>query len=49
MKTSQSSHTINSIAKQLGFDAACWLAIDVMGNDRTPESRTRVREGKMIE
>ena len=47
MKTSQSSHTINSIAKQLGF-TACWLAINVMGNDRTPESYTRVREGKMI-
>jgi hypothetical protein len=48
MKTSQSSHTINSIAKQLGFNAACWLAINTMGNDRTPESYTRVREGKMI-
>jgi hypothetical protein len=48
MKTSQSSHTINSIAKQLGFTAACWLAINVMGNDRTSESYIGVREGKMI-
>ena len=48
MKTSQSSHTINSIAKQLGFNADCWLAINTMGNNRTPESYTRVQEGKMI-
>jgi hypothetical protein len=45
MKTLQSSHRINNIAKQLGFGLGLWLVINSMSYDRTPEITQGSREG----
>jgi len=38
MKTMQSLHRqVSSITKQAGFMPSCWLAINSLSNDRTPE------------
>lgn len=34
-----------SISKQVGFVASCWLAIDSLSYDRTPENYQGSREG----
>jgi hypothetical protein len=35
---------LNTIAKQAGFMPACWLAINSLSSDRTPEHYSRVLE-----
>ena len=42
----QSQHRqFNSVAKQGGFMPSYWLAINSLGNDRTPEIRQGSSEG----
>jgi hypothetical protein len=41
---SNNRHQFNTMPKQVGVIASCWLAINSLSYDRLPEI-TRVREG----